>query len=145
MDIKHTPVFDTKQAEEKYSESDGVPINYVCTTELEGAQNIPVDIFYRATPHPEFGNHYFGLLKSPRSGKSMIIGADSVEKENFALVETTEGLMYSRYRHDCRMAIGANGKNVMIDGGRAYVRAMGPTRSFVVVDGKMTEAVKEEV
>ena len=62
--VKHAPVFDTKKAISYYENKDGVPIKYVCTTDLL-ASDLPVDIFYRKTPHPEFGNRYFGLYKNP--------------------------------------------------------------------------------
>ena len=61
MDIKHPKIFDTDALEEHYSEKDGVPVHYVCTTDLK-ASDKPADIFYRDTPHPEFGNKYFGMF-----------------------------------------------------------------------------------
>ena len=57
--IKHEPLFDTQKVCEHYTEKDGVPITYVCTSAL-GNEAWAMDIFYRETPHPEFGNHYFG-------------------------------------------------------------------------------------
>ena len=61
MNIQHSPLFNIKKAEELYTEKDGVEVKYVCTTDLRNS-DIPADIFYRETPHPEFGNYYFGLL-----------------------------------------------------------------------------------
>ena len=60
MNIKHDPIMNIKKAEEHYSEQDGVPVQYVCTTDLQRSDS-PFDIFFRDTPHPEFGNRYFGL------------------------------------------------------------------------------------
>jgi hypothetical protein len=139
MKIKHTPVFDTAHAEEVYSREDGVPVKYVCTTEIDGA-NLPIDIFYRDTPHPKFGNYYFGLLI--QQGKQFIIGADKVEDYDFAMVESKDGLVYSSYRHDCQIVETADGKQAMIDGGRAYVRAMGPIRLFKVRNGDFEEVAE---
>ena len=78
--VKHVPVFDTKKAISFYENKDGVPIKYVCTTDLL-ASDLPVDIFYRKTPHPEFGNRYFGLYKNPYAddARVMITNADAVE------------------------------------------------------------------
>ena len=56
INIKHYPITKTNQVAELYSEKDGVDVKYVCTTELS---DTIADIFYRDTPHPEFGNKYF--------------------------------------------------------------------------------------
>ena len=55
MNIQHNPLFNTERVEELYTKKDGVEVKYVCTTDLK-ASDRPMDIFYRATPHPEFGN-----------------------------------------------------------------------------------------
>ena len=140
MNIKHDPIFKTDVIEDMYSKKDGVDIKYVCTTALK-ADNAPMGIFYRDTPHPEFGNRYFGVLN--QGGRNFITNADAVEDYNFAMVESKDGLVYSSYRHDCRIVETASGKQNMIDGGRAYVRAMGPTRQFVVRNGKFEEVTGE--
>jgi hypothetical protein len=119
MMIKHNPIFDTDKVIDHYSKKDGVPIIYVCTTELDEVQNIPVDVFYRETPHPEFENWYFGLYRGVMTDGIMITNADSVENLTLACVEDSKSnLHYSRYRHDCVTLDNGN----MIDGGRAYVR-----------------------
>lgn len=133
--IKHNPWIkgDMSDIEKYYSERDGVPIQYVCTTELR-VDNVPVDIFYRDTPHPEFGNRYFGLLWNTALDTLMITNADAVEDLSFALVEDDEGQhQYSRYRHDYLQFENGN----MIDGGRAYVRSSGEIINATVVDGVM--------
>ena len=96
--IKHEPEFDIEKVCKYYSEKDGVPIKYVCTstTIKEGLQ--AADIFYRDTPHPEFGNRYFGLYQN-HSGNIMITNADRIESLEFGLVEDDDGnLQYSAHR-----------------------------------------------
>lgn len=129
MNIKHYPITDISQVEKLYSEKDGVPVKHVCTTEFHGAI---ADVFYRATPHPKFGNKYFALLF--RDDKLYIANADQVEDLTFGMVENDEGnLEYSQYRHDYKTFKNGN----MIDGGRDYIRSSGKTRVFVVRDGIM--------
>ena len=129
--IKHFPITDTAKVCELYSEKDGVPIKYVCTTELHH-DNIPVDIFYRSTPHPEFGNKYFGLYIS-KDGL-IISNADKVEDFTFGIVEDDDGNMqYSQYRHDFKSFNNGN----MIDGGRSYIRHSGTAEFYKVKDGEM--------
>ena len=60
MNIQHEPNFDVAIVTEHYSKKDGEPVTYVCTTDLN-ASDVPVDVYYRKTPHPQFGNRYFGL------------------------------------------------------------------------------------
>lgn len=134
--IKHNPLFDTDKVCKLYSEKDGVPITYVCTTTpIEQGTN-SVDVFYRATPHPKFGNRYFGLCKA-QSGNMMITNADAVEGFEFGLVEDDEGnLQYSANRWDYKQFENGN----MIDGGRSYVRSSGcPIHMYVVRDGEMVK------
>ena len=94
MNIVHYPITNTKQVEELYSEKDGVPVKHVCTTEFG---NSIVDVFYRDTPHPKFGNRYFAVLF--RDNVPYIANADEVEKLTFGLVQNDNGDMeYSRKR-----------------------------------------------
>jgi hypothetical protein len=67
--VMHNPLFDTDKVCKHYSEKDGVPIKYVCTSAL-GDEAQAMDIFYRDTPHPEFGNRYFGLYHHPMTRQS---------------------------------------------------------------------------
>lgn len=135
--IAHDHQFKIDVVIQKYSEKDGVPISYVCTSEVNG-NNAPCDIFFRETPHPEFGNRYFALVH--RSSGVFIMGADSIENESFTCIPDSNGnLHYSQYRHDCRQV-----DDYAIDGGRAYVRIIGgknggfpATAHLKVVDGKM--------
>jgi hypothetical protein len=60
--VMHNPLIDTDKVCKHYSEKDGVPIKYVCTSAL-GDEAQAMDIFYRDTPHPEFGNRYIGLYR----------------------------------------------------------------------------------
>jgi len=125
MIIQHNPLFDTEKVTKLYSEKDGVPVTYVCTTEIVPGNLIPVDVFFRETPHPKFGNRYFGLYESILNGNLMITNADVVEDFNFACVPDSSGVLhYSRDRHDYVTTDAGN----MVDGGRAYVR----TNSFAV-------------
>ena len=134
--IKHEPQFDIEKVCKHYSEKDGVPIKYVCTstTIKEGSQ--ATDIFYRDTPHPEFGNRYFGLYQN-HSGNIMITNADQIESLEFGLVEDDDGnLQYSAHRHDYKLFENGN----MIDGGRAYIRcAANEVKHYVVRNGEMVE------
>ena len=134
--IKHEPQFDIEKVCKHYSEKDGVPIKYVCTstTIKEGSQ--ATDIFYRDTPHPEFGNRYFGLYQN-HSGNIMITNADRIESLEFGLVEDDDGnLQYSAHRHDYKLFENGN----MIDGGRAYIRcAANEVKHYVVRNGEMVE------
>ena len=136
MMIKHEPLFNTQRSCELYSKKDGVPVAYVCTSAL-GNEAQAMDIFYRDTPHPEFGNRYFGLYWSTASGKVMIANADKIEDFEFALVEDENGdLQYSRHRWDYLSFSNGN----MIDGGRAYTRSSGcKVYVYRVKDGEMVE------
>lgn len=137
MVIKHEPIFDTRKIEEHYTEKDGVPVKYVCTSAL-GMQDFAVDVFYRATPHPEFGNHYFGLYRNMFAAGAgiLITNADIIENLDFYMVEDSAGdLVYSAHRHDYRVVDNGN----MIDGGRAYFRTNTNTRYFKVDGGELRE------
>ena len=134
--IKHYPITNTETVIKHYSEKDGIPINYVCTTDLKLTDH-PVDIFYRSTPHPVFNNRYFGLMYSshcPNDKSLMILNADQVEDFAFGIVEDDDGyLQYSTSLHDYKQF--ANGN--MIDGGREYIRSSPNVKIYVVRDGKM--------
>ena len=136
MMIKHEPQFDIEKVCKHYSEKDGVPVKYVCTS-ARGDEAQSMDIFYRDTPHPTFGNRYFGLFYNVISNNLMITNADKIEKQEFGLVEDDDGnLQYSAHRHDYKKFENGN----MIDGGRAYIRSSGcPVYMYVVLDGEMVE------
>jgi hypothetical protein len=132
--IVHQPLFNTTTVEKHYSDTDGVPVKYVCTTQMLG--KYPVDIYYRSTPHPEFGNKYFGL-NSLFSGQIMVSDADSVQDLKFDTVVDNQGHHhYSRHTHDSNP--------VGIDGGRSYTRTIGDVTvvTFTVVNGELMEATK---
>jgi hypothetical protein len=138
MNIRHRPIFETQEVIEHYSNKDGVDIKYVCTSAInDGTQ--AMDIFYRETTHPEFGNHYFGLYYGV-DGLVYITNADAVESVRFDMVEVSGKLHYSQHRHDY-YTIG----DVSIDGGRSYLRIAGnlgyPTKTFIVRDGNFCEDV----
>ena len=133
--IKHPNRFDIKKVIEHYTEKDGVPIKYVLTTEVN-LNNEACDIFYRDTPHPEFGNRYFGLRRDMVNGSTYIFGADSLEGEKISMITDSNGdLHYSAYRHDYKVLDNGN----MIDGGRAYVKCNTGYRIFTITNGELVE------
>ena len=142
MKIKHAPRFDTDKVCAIYSEKDGVPISYVCTTDLNVSDK-PVDIFFRETPHPEFGNRYFGIfsdVKFDQIGDLMIVGADQVESYDFGMIESSDGeWWYSQSHHDCLMIDGK-----MIDGGRQYTRGNG-FEIFKIRDGSFVSIMEADI
>ena len=130
MNIQHNPLFDTAKVEELYTEKDGVDVTYVCTTDLS-ASDVPMDIFYRATPHPEFGNRYFGLYWDSIRDCMMITNADIVESFEFGMIEVDGKYYYSQSHHDYKVVEGK-----MIDGGRAYIKSSGGAICMRVKNGK---------
>jgi len=129
MNIKHYPLTNTKKVEELYSEKDGTPVKHVCTTEF---RDFVADVFYRETPHPDFGNRYFAIFF--RGDTPYIGNADQIENFTFGMVENDDGsLEYSQSRHDYKSFDNGN----MIDGGRDYIRSSGQVKVFTVRDGKM--------
>jgi len=141
MNIKHNPNFNTAEVEQKYSERDGVSVKYVCTTDLR-ASDVPVDVFYRATPHPQFGNHYFGLFYDNYRDCVMITDADMVEDFVFGMVENDAGeLEYSQSHHDYKRFENGN----MIDGGRQYIRSGKGSEIYRVKRGNFYKLHGEEL
>ena len=130
MNINHEPLFDTAEVEKIYSEKDGVEVKYVCTTDLN-ASDVPVDVFYRATPHPQFGNRYFGLYHDHVRGHTMITNADIVESFDFGMIEVDGKYYYSQSHHDYK-TVG----DKMIDGGRAYIKSSGGATIMRITNGK---------
>jgi len=129
MDIKHPSLFNTDEVAKFYSEKDGVDVTYVCTTDLVNSDQ-PLDIFYRETPHPEFGNKYFGLRKI--QDKMLITNADKVEEYEFGMIQDKDkNWYYSSCHHDCLFIDGK-----MIDGGRAYIRSTGLDGVFKIKNGE---------
>lgn len=146
MNIQHRPIFDTDKVCKHYSEKDGIPIKYVCTSAL-GHEAKAMDIFYRETPHPEFGNRYFGLfwhrLHFELPAELMITNADKIEDAEFGMVEVDGGLHYSQHRHDF-YSVG----DVAVDGGRSYFKRVGdlsvPTKWLKVKNGEFVEEKDEK-
>jgi len=130
MNIHHEPLFDTAKVEKIYSEKDGVEVKYVCTTDLK-ASDVPVDVFYRETPHPQFGNRYFGIFYDNFRGCMMITNADIVESLEFGMIEVDGKYYYSQSHHDYKVVEGK-----MIDGGRQYVKSTGSTIMMHIINGK---------
>ena len=132
MNIKHRPILDIERVTEHFTAKDGVEITYVCTTDLK-ASDSPVDVFYRETAHPEFGNHYFGLFYDHYRDNTMICSADMIEELEFGMVlNDADEYEYSQSHHDYKQFENGN----MIDGGRAYVRSSGSVVMMRVIKGK---------
>ena len=130
MNIQHEPLFDTAKIEEIYGRKDGCEVRYVCTSDLN-ASDVPCDIFYRAEPHPDYGNRYFGLYWDSIRDCLMITNADIVESFEFGMIEVNGKYYYSQSHHDYKVV-----GDKMIDGGRAYVRSSGSTTNMRIADGK---------
>ena len=140
MNIKHHPLFDTARVEKLYSEKDGVTVKYICTSAI-GSEAQAMDIFYRETPHPKFGNRYFGLYRNQHfasDGTVMITNADKIEEAEFGMIEGPNGWEYSQHRHDYR-SVG----ECAIDGGRSYIKRVGdlsvPIKYMKLVDGEFVD------
>ena len=133
MNIQHAPILNVEKAAALYTEKDGVDVTYLCTTDLMQSDQ-PFDIFYRETPHPEFGNRYFGL--TVRDDHVLITDADDIESYEFGMIEDKDGkLWYSQCHHDCLFI-----DSKMIDGGRRYIRSSGQVVIYTIRDGKFQEA-----
>lgn len=144
--IAHRPITKVQSVIDSYTKRDGVPVTYVCTTSTKFGVTFG-DVFYRDTPHPEFGNNYFIIAvdKTTRSTKQplyIIASADWVEDLSFGMIKVAGQYHYSRGRHDY-FSVGG----YIIDGGRAYVRRGGagvpPVLSLKVKDGNFVEELKE--
>jgi len=133
--IRHRPLLDIAAIVQFYTDKDGVPCRYVCTTAIQKGGVVASDVFFRETPHPEFGNRYFHLYRSPIQEGLMIGNADAIEDLEFVMVEGSKGWEYSQHRHDFHNVEGTAGA---IDGGRAYFRWVGAhpvTKTFKIKDG----------
>lgn len=141
MSIHHRPLLDTEKVEQHYSEKDGVRVTYVCTSAI-GGEAQAMDIFYRDSPHPDFGNRYFGLFYAHKYDGLAITNADKIEEAEFGMKQHEDAWHYSQHRHDF-YTVG----NVSLDGGRAYFRCVGdvrsPTKWFQVRDGEFVEKTNE--
>lgn len=140
MDIRHPTIFDKDKVIEHYTKKDGVEIKYVCTTDLQRS-DVPMDVFYRETPHPVFGNRYFSLFYKPSitgsSSPTIMIGnADIVESFEFGMIkDSSDQWYYSSSHHDCIFI-----EDKMIDGGREYIRSSGLDGVFKIVNGEFVNA-----
>ena len=117
MNIQHDPIFNTRKAEQLYTEK--------------------ADIFYRETPHPEFGNYYFGLLR--HYGQTLVTDADIVESFEFGMINIEGKYYYSQSHHDYKEIDGQ-----MIDGGRQYIRSSGAVHLFKIQEGRFVQCKDAE-
>jgi len=132
MNIKHKPQFNIDKVTAHYSKKDGVPVHYVCTSDLDESDR-PIDIYYRDTPHPDYNNFYFGLY-TDEEDRMMICKADSIEKYNFGLISESEEWVYSQSHHDMvTIDVG------FIDGGRQYIRRGGDIENQKHVVAKIVD------
>ena len=131
MEIKHTTLTQVDTVIETYKNTEGVDINYVCTTDLVTTDH-PVDVFYRKEPHPQFGNNYFGLLI--KNDAIEIVNADMVTNLHFGMVENDDGLLeYSRTANEAKAFKNGN----TISGGRVRIKSNAPCDIFKIVDGNL--------
>ena len=130
MKVNHEPLFDTAKVEELYGRKDGCEVRYVCTSDLN-ASDVPCDIFYRAEPHPDYGNRYFGLYRDSIRDCLMITNADVIEELQFGMIEVDGKYYYSQSHHDYKVV-----GDKMIDGGRAYIKSSGGAICMRVKNGK---------
>ena len=140
MKIQHYPQFNKVKVEEHYTQKDGVKVTYVCTTDLT-ASDCPVDVFYRETPHPEFGNRYFGLYNDIVRDHLMICDADIVETLSFGMINVDGQWQYSKSHHDYR----SFGEAGFIDGGRLYCRSRSNVEFFKILNGKFIKDYGESL
>ena len=144
MNIKHKPQFNIEKVTAHYTKKDGVPVHYVCTSDLDESNKV-LDIYYRDTPHPEYNNYYFGLY-ADEDDRMMICKADTIEKYNFGLIAeaTSDEWVYSRSQHN-RVEIDSG----YIDGGRKYIKRGGDldTQKHIVakvLDGEFVTGEKND-
>lgn len=139
MNIHHEPQVDTAKVEKLYGRKDGCEVRYVCTSDLN-ASDVPCDIFYRAEPHPDFGNRYFGLYWDSIRDCMMITNADVIESFEFGMIEVDGKYYYSQSHHDYKVV-----GDKMIDGGRAYIKSSGGTTNMRITNGKFFAADVEDL
>jgi hypothetical protein len=142
MNIKHHPHFNTMIISKHYSQKDDVPLTYVCTSAPNKNADYAADIFYRDTPHPDYGNRYLGVYRNGEN-QVMIMNCDTIEDLTFSMIEGTDGWEYSQHRHDYRQV-----GDYAIDGGRAYPRLISSTSTITVLEikrMKVKNGVFEEV
>jgi len=138
MNIQHNPKLDAQKVAQHYSEKDGVTVKYICTSAISKSGASSADIFFRETPHPEFGNRYFGLYAN-QEGNLMITNADNIENLQFEMIEVDGVMHYSQHRHDFR----GIGHGIAIDGGREYYRSAFSDRDYYISCPRMTLKVKD--
>lgn len=144
LKINHNPIFDTDEVAKIYSERDGIPVKYVCTSATQMHAAYAADIFYRDTPHPEYGNHYFAFYPNQFAddARIMITNADGIEKFMFSMLQGDDGLEYSQHRHDYREV-----NDYAIDGGRSYTRIAGDppqVKTLILQHGEFVEVEENE-
>lgn len=140
MKLISRPILNIEKVIAHYEKKDGVKIKYVCTTEIF-QDDLEIDVFFRETPHPEFGNRYFGLYYN---NVLRICNTDKIEELIFAMVNFRDEYYYSQSRHDF---VKFGDKNeFFIDGGRGYYRVGGnpipKVEMFKVLNGDFVKLDK---
>lgn len=139
MNINHNSMLDVEHVALVHTEKEGVDVKYVCTTDLGGMSDRPLDVFFRATPHPHHGNKYFGISRN-EFGELVICNADIIESYDFGMILDSKGVWhYSRSHHDY-----VEIEDKIIDGGRAYIRGTG-FDIFKLVDGEFLDMIEADM
>jgi hypothetical protein len=114
--LNESTLFEEKQIaiiEEKYN------AKYVfesCCRARDGSWLVkPMAIFYTEKAHPE-GSNYFAIYYG-QDGYPMICDGISSTEGFVSGIDTGDGIIYSRHRHDYRTH-----NDCMVDGGRDYFR-----------------------
>ena len=134
MEIKHKPQFNIEKVTAHYTKKDGVPVHYVCTSDLDESDR-PFDIYYRDTPHPEHNNFYFGLYTDDED-RMMICKADTIEKYTFGLISDQDEWVYSQCHHDF-----VETDSGYIDGGRRFIKRGGELDNQKHIVAKVVDGV----
>ena len=132
--------FNIEKVESKYNAKF---VGQFCLKAVGGGwANSPVDVYYVQNPDTSLGHsHYFGLFS--RDGTVYITRGDSgVEPEITAAIAHDGEIIYSRYRHDCRVS---KDQSVFIDGGPEYTPGgTGTYTTLKVIDGEFYQFENED-
>lgn len=131
--VYHEPLFDVKKVVKHYTLEGEEPCHLVVSTELP-KYGCHADIYYRSKPHPDHGNHYFGLRLTMGGDSVNIFNADGIISElEFGMIYDKESdLWYYSAEHYDYKRLG----ECIIDGGRHYTRGR-LYEMFHIVDGEL--------
>jgi len=106
-------------------------LRYICEAPIRNKMgewwNHLTAIFYSDEAHPD-GSNYAAVYFNPSFSLTEFFISDGISATEGYLYgkETDEGVLYSRYRHDCRSVSNKDGSETMVDGGRDYFKSRGP-------------------